>query len=128
MFRAVAVKEQRSSSELKNNFQYRVAPSTDNGDYYYMTGVFRTSEQRVTGTLNWFNKYGFKNEILVVEEKATYQTDELISNIGGYLGLVLGLRIVYFQKLINITKNLDDMLMVVFVWRARIRELLQKAF
>ena len=42
-----------SSSELKNNFQYRVAPSTDNGDYYYMTGVFRTSEQRVTGTLNW---------------------------------------------------------------------------
>ena len=44
---------QRSSSELRNNFQYRVAPSTDNGDYYYMTGVFRTSEQRVTGTLNW---------------------------------------------------------------------------
>ena len=36
-----------------------------------------------------------------MEEKATYQTDELISNIGGYLGLVLGLRIVIFQKLIN---------------------------
>ena len=44
-------------------------------------------------------------EFSVVEEKATYQTDELISNIGGYLGLVLGLRIVHFQKLINITKN-----------------------
>ena len=61
-----------------------------------------------------------------MEEKATYQTDELISNIGGYLGLVLGLRIVHFQKLINITKNIEDMLMLVF-WRLP-RKLLQKAF
>ena len=83
-------------------FQYRVAPSTDNGDYYYMTGVFRTSEQRVTGKWNFFktwtenqpNWYALQL-FLVVEEKATYQKDELISNIGGYLGLVLGLRIVH---------------------------------
>ena len=63
-----------------------------------------------------------------MEEKATYQTDELISSIGGYLGLVLGLRVVHFQKLINIIKNIEDMLMLVFWWLPRIRELLQKAF
>ena len=50
-------------------------------------------------------------EFSVVEEKATYQTDELISNIGGYLGLVLGLRIVHFLQLINTTKNNVDMMM-----------------
>ena len=43
-----------------------MAPSTENGDLYYMTGVFRTSDERVT----------------VVEEKSLYPDEELVADIG----------------------------------------------
>ena len=50
--------------------KYRIAPSNAKGDFYYMTGVFRTSEERVT----------------IVEEQTVYTFDELIADIGGGLG------------------------------------------
>ena len=53
-------------------YQYRVAPSTENGDLYYMTGVFRTSDERVT----------------VVEEKSLYPDEELVADIGNTVTLV----------------------------------------
>jgi len=62
----------------QDSIQYRIAPSNARGDFYYMTGVFRTSEERVT----------------IVEEQTVYTFDELIADIGGGLGLILGLSVI----------------------------------
>lgn len=48
-----------------------------------MTGVFRTSEERVT----------------IVEEQTVYTFDELIADIGGGLGIVL--KVVLEKKTVN---------------------------
>ena len=62
-------------------YQYRVAPSTENGDLYYMTGVFRTSDERVT----------------VVEEKSLYPDEELVADIGNTVTLIKK-RWYYFRR------------------------------
>ena len=64
------------------HLQYRVAPSTENGDLYYMTGVFRTSDERVT----------------VVEEKSLYPDEELVADIGNTVTLKKGRLHSFFRR------------------------------
>jgi hypothetical protein len=68
----------------QDSIHYRISPSNSYGDLYYMTGVFRTSRKRVT----------------VVEEQIVYTFNELIADIGGGLGLILGLSVIKLVELI----------------------------